>query len=95
MARLGVSGSSQAIVSHGRAATGSVLGAANATVAVTLVPPMADTDFTVSAAVLDAANNLRVLNVVSQTASTVTVRVNNSDAINAASGTVNVLAVHD
>lgn len=83
------------VVSHGRAATGTVTAAATANVAVTLVPAMTDTDFTVSASVLDAANDLRVLNVVSATATTVTVRVNNSDALNSASGTVHVLAVHD
>ena len=95
MSRLGVKSPGGSVVSHGRAATGSVTPAASANVAVTLTPAMADTDFTASAMVLDAANDLRVLNVVSVTATTVTVRVNNSDALNSASGTVYVLAVHD
>ena len=95
MPRIGVSAGSGTRVSHGRATTGSVAGGGSASVVVTIAPTMADTNYTASAAVQDAANDLRILAVTAKTTSSVTVAVSNSDAINAATGTVNVLAVHD
>lgn len=63
--------------------------------AVTFAPAMSDLNFTASAAVEDSAGDLRVLAVTAKTASSVTVLVSNTDSLNAASGTVHVLAVRD
>lgn len=95
MARLGVSGPSSTAVSKGRASTGSVAGGGTASVVVTISPPMADLSFTGSATMEDVAGDLRAVAVTAKTASSVTVLVSNSDALNAASGTVHVLAAHD
>jgi hypothetical protein len=93
MIRAGVSTGSR--VSHGRASTGTVAASGAASVAVAISPAMADTSYTVSATVENAAADLRVSCVTAKTASSVTVLVSNSDALNSASGTVHVLAIHD
>lgn len=95
MPRIGVSSGSGTRVSHGRVTTGSIAGGGSGSITVTFAPVMADTNYTVAVTVENAANDLRVLVVTAKTASSVTVAVSNSDAINAATGTVHVLAVHD
>lgn len=95
MPRIGVTAGSGSRVSHGRATTGSVVGGGSGSITVTFAPVMADTSYTVAVAMENSANDLRVLAVTAKTASSVTVTVSNSDAINAATGTVHVLAVHD
>lgn len=95
MSRLGVAGPGSASVSRGRRVTGVVAGSGTVTLSVPFSPAMADLDFTASATVEDVAGDLRVLAVTAKTVSSVTVLLGNADALNAASGTVHVLAVHD
>lgn len=95
MARIGVSGSSASAVSKGRAATGSIAGGATLSKSVTFAPAMVDLNFTATATVEDAAGDLRVLAVTGKTTTSATVLLSNADTLNAASGVVHVLAVHD
>lgn len=80
-----------------RVSTGSVAGGASVNVVVPFAAPFADTNYAVSAAVEEgtAGDSLRVRKVLSRAAGSVTVLVANSDTLNARTGTVHVLAIHD
>lgn len=79
-----------------RASTGSVAGTGQADVTVTFDSAFADTNFTVTASVVEdeASESLRVRRIRSVTAGQVVVNVVNN-AIVPRSGTVHVIAVHD
>lgn len=84
-------------VRTGRASTGSLAGGASASIAVPFPVAFADTNYTASATVAEgtAGDSLRVLKILSQTAGSVTVLVINQDTLNARTGAVHVLAIHD
>lgn len=54
-----------------------------------------DLNYTFSVSLLDAAGDLEILQVVAQAAGSITVRVRNNDALNAANGTLHAIATHD
>lgn len=89
-------GGSRGKIRTARASTGSVAGGGTANVTVNF-DAFADTNFTASATVDEgtAGDSLRVLKVLSRMAGSVTVLVVNQDALNARTGTVHVLAIHD
>ena len=95
MASISLRGAAGSAVSRGRASTGSIPGAGTATVVVPFSPAMADTAYTASVTVEDTSGDLRVAVVTAKTTTSVSVLVLNSDTLNAASGTLHVLAVHD
>lgn len=79
-----------------RVTTGSVAGAGEATVAVTWDSPFADTDYTATVSVVDSSTiGVQVERILTQTASALTVRVHNEDAIGAHTGTLHAVAIHD
>lgn len=80
-----------------RVSTGSVAGGASVNVTAPFAVPFVDTNYTVTAAVEEgtAGDNLRVRKVLSRATNSVTVLVANSDTLNARTGTVHVLAIHD
>jgi hypothetical protein len=80
-----------------RASTGAVGASGTASVVVNLPAAFGDTNFTAVASVEDdgGGDTLRVRRITARTAGSVTVLVSNSDALNAQTGTVHVLAVHD
>lgn len=79
-----------------RVTTGSIAGSGSANVTVNFAA-FSDTNFTVSAEVEEATagDSLRIRKVLSRTAGSVTVLVANQDTLNARTGTVHVLAIHD
>lgn len=79
-----------------RVTTGAIAGGGSANVTVNFAA-FSDTNFTVSAEVeeLTAGDSLRIRKVLSRTASSVTVLVANQDTLNARTGTVHILAIHD
>lgn len=95
MARIGFSGPAPAKVSRGRVDTGPIAGGGTAVIPVALAPEMLDLNFTATATVQDSAGDLRVLAVTGTTTSSATVLLSNADTLNAASGVLHVLAVHD
>lgn len=76
--------------------TGSIAGGAEATVTITWDTAFADTNYT---AVVSASANLnaapQVERILTKTASAITVRVKNEDAVNAQTGTLEAIAIHD
>lgn len=80
-----------------RVTTGSIAANATAMVVVTWGTPFADTAYTAVVVVLEGqlAATLKVEKIVAQTASSVTARVVNSDALTARTGTLHAIAIHD
>lgn len=80
-----------------RATTGSVAGGGTVDVTVTFATAFADTAYTVQASVeqADAGDTLRVMKVVSRAAGSCVVRVVNTNATTAFTGTVHATAFHD
>lgn len=80
-----------------RVTTGSVAGGGSVDVTVTWPTPFADSNYTAVASIEEgtAGDSLRVRKVVSRAAGSVTVLVANSDALNARTGIVHVIAIHD
>lgn len=80
-----------------RVSTGAIAAAATADVVVPIDPALPDANYTVEASVEEATagDTLRVRKIVSRAPNQVVVRVVNSDALNARTGTVHVLIRHD
>lgn len=81
-----------------RVTTGSIAGNASAAVTVTWDTPFADTNYTVVCAVQEAVagtSTLRVHHIESITAAAIVVRIVNDDTLNAKTGTVHAIAIHD
>lgn len=95
MAKISAQGSTGKVSTAGRVTTGSIGGAASATVVFTLPTAMPDTSYTVAVSVEESNFDLSVRGVVSKTASTVSVRVTNNNAVTARTGTLHVFAIHD
>lgn len=81
-----------------RVTTGAIAGGATADVTLTWTTAFADANYTVTAEVVEgtaAMNTLTVRKIVSVTAAAVVVRVENQDGLNARTGTLHVIAIHD
>lgn len=79
-----------------RQTTGSVPAGGTADVVVTWPTAFTDANYTAPLpAVVDAANDLVVDRLVAQAAASITVRVRNTDTLNAATGTLHAIALHD
>ena len=78
-----------------RVTTGSVAASGFANVVCTLPVAMSSTAYTVTASVEDSNGDLQVRAITARTTTDVTVRVQNTNALNARTGTVHVLAQAD
>lgn len=78
-----------------RVSTGALAAATTSDVTVTWATPFADTNYTVVATVEDSTASLDVRRIKSKTTTAAVVSVRNSDAINARTGTLHVVAVAD
>lgn len=80
---------------HRRVSTGALAAGASADVVVAWAVAFADANYTSTVTILDAAARIRG-RLLSQVAASITVRVTNEDAVNAAvAGTINAIAIHD
>lgn len=78
--------------------TGSVAGGANVAISIAWTTAFEDTNYTVVVSIIEATaglSSLRVHHIESKTASGIAVRVVNDDTLNAKTGTLQAIAIHD
>lgn len=78
--------------------TGSIAGGENAAITITWTTAFPDTNYTVVVSIIEATAStlsLRVHHIESKTATGIVVRVINDDTLNAKSGTLQAIAIHD
>lgn len=81
---------------HGRVSTGSIAAASSADVTLTFGgTAFADTNYTATATVDESTGLLQVTAIKTKNAGSIVVTVKNLDTVNALTGTLNVVAIHD
>lgn len=78
-----------------RGTTGSIAGSGTVDVQFNFATAWPDVNYTVSREIEDATGELRVLCLISKLVGSVTLRIQNTNAVTARTGTIHITAVHD